>query len=102
VMVRDGQLSSRGAKDVLSLLVKEKGISPKQLAQTHGLLQQSDENELAEIAKKIVNEHSGVAEEVRSGKESALQFLVGQGMKATKGSANPAMLQKIFRDLLSK
>ena len=40
-------------------------------------------------------------DEYKAGKEASIQFLVGQGMKETKGSANPQLLKKIFIELLS-
>jgi aspartyl-tRNA(Asn)/glutamyl-tRNA(Gln) amidotransferase subunit B len=60
------------------------------------VLQTSDEGELASIVEKIVKENPQVAEEYKNGKESAIQFFVGQGMKATRGSANPQILKSIF------
>ena len=98
-MVTDGDLSSRGAKDVLKLMF-ESEEGPQVLAEREGLLQKSDEGELKTIAERIVADNPSVVEDFKSGKESALQFLIGQGMKATKGSANPAILQKIFKELL--
>jgi aspartyl-tRNA(Asn)/glutamyl-tRNA(Gln) amidotransferase subunit B len=41
-----------------------------------------------------------VVAEYKSGKETALQFLIGQGMKATKGSANPQVLKKLFEEVI--
>jgi len=41
-----------------------------------------------------------ISEEYKAGKETSIQFLIGQAMKATKGSANPTVLQKLFRELL--
>lgn len=100
VMYDKGELSSRGVKDVLVEMYTQGG-EPEKIAKEKGLLQQNDENTLKNMAQKIIEENNTVAEEFKSGKESALQFLVGQGMKASKGSANPALLQKIFRELLS-
>jgi aspartyl-tRNA(Asn)/glutamyl-tRNA(Gln) amidotransferase subunit B len=74
--------------------------SPREIAQADGLLQQSDESALIKIAQAIVGEHESVVVDYKSGKASALQFLVGQGMKATKGSANPQVLSRIFEQLL--
>jgi len=94
-LVADGKLSSRGAKDVLALLLVEGG-SPLALAEREGLLQQSDPEALRGIVQSVLVEHAGVAEEYRAGKEGVLQFLVGQAMKASRGAGNPALI----RDLL--
>ncbi|MBI5004652.1 MAG: Asp-tRNA(Asn)/Glu-tRNA(Gln) amidotransferase subunit GatB [Candidatus Lloydbacteria bacterium] len=98
-MARDGAVSSRGAKDILAVLFVSGG-DPKQVAEEKGLLQQSDEGALKAVVQKIISEHQKVADEYKNGKESALQFFIGQGMKETKGSANPAVLKKIFIELL--
>ena len=59
-------------------------------------------NSLKEIAEKIVSENLTAVEEYKKGKEASLQFLVGQGMKASKGSANPEALRASLLDALSK
>ncbi|MBI2046262.1 MAG: Asp-tRNA(Asn)/Glu-tRNA(Gln) amidotransferase subunit GatB [Parcubacteria group bacterium] len=99
-MAREGIISSRGAKDILAVLF-EKGGDPKKIAEEKGLLQQSDEAVLKAIARKIISENQKVADEYKNGKESAIQFLIGQGMKETKGAGNPAVLKKIFIELLT-
>lgn len=98
-MVAQGELSSRGGKDILRMLVIEGG-NPRKIAETHNLFQKSDESALKEIAEKIISENEKAVTEYRNGKEASLQFLIGQGMKAMKGSANPQILKKIFEDLL--
>ena len=98
-MARDGAVSSRGAKDILAVLFSAGG-DPKQIAKEKGLFQQSDEDALKIVAQKIISENQKVADEYKNGKESAVQFLVGLGMKETKGAANPNVLKKIFTELL--
>ena len=99
-MLLAGELSSRGAKDIIALLVKEGG-SPRALAEREGLFQESDEGALKEIVTKVVQDNEKVAAEYRGGKEQALQFLVGQVMKATKGSANPAKAQEVLKEVIN-
>ncbi len=94
-MINDKKISSRGAKDILVLLMKEDG-DPEIVAKKNGLMQKSDEGEIKKIVEEIVKNNSGVVEDYKKGKMAALQFLVGQGMKATKGSANPEVLKKII------
>jgi aspartyl-tRNA(Asn)/glutamyl-tRNA(Gln) amidotransferase subunit B len=99
-MVAGGELSSRGAKDILKVLVT-KGGNPRSIAEAEGLFQKSDEGELKTVVEKIISENEKVVSEYKAGKEASLQFLIGQGMKAMKGSANPQVLRKIFMELLS-
>lgn len=100
VMLKEGLISSRGAKDIIALLLKQPG-TVSVLAKEHGLLQESDKDALLEIVKEIVSEHPDVVKTFKEGKESSLQFLVGQAMKRSKGSANPQMLQKILKENIS-
>lgn len=99
-MLKNREISSRGAKDILSIMI-ESGGSPKKIAEDKKLFQKSDEGELKEIIEKVIEENKKVADDYKNGKETALQFLIGQGMRATKGSANPEVLQKLFVEILS-
>lgn len=99
-MIEGNELSSRGAKDTLAVMWSAGG-SPRLIAEAKGLMQKSDAGELEAVAKEIVAANEKIATEFRSGKEAALQFFVGQGMKATKGAANPQMLAEVFRKVLS-
>lgn len=94
-MINSGELSSRGAKNIIQIMFEEGG-DPVLIAQKHGLVQKNNEADLLEIVKKIVSENEKVVAEYKSGKTSAIQFLVGQGMKATGGSANPAVLKGLI------
>ena len=66
------------------------------IAKKEGLIQKNDEAELALIIEKIIFENKKVVDEYKAGKLSALQFLVGQCMKETKGAANPAVLKGLI------
>ena len=98
-MIISGELSSRGAKDIIQILVNEGG-EPRTIAEKEGLFQKSNEEELIKIANSIIDQNKEAVLGYKNGKISALQFLVGQGMKATKGSANPQILMAIFEKLL--
>ncbi len=95
LMIDSGKISSRGAKDILKVMY-EKGTEPEVVAEKQNLLQKSDEGELGAIIKKIIDANSAVVLDYKNGKEPALQFLIGQAMKETKGSANPEILKKLF------
>ena len=95
----DGTVSSRGAKDILAMIVKEDG-SPNALAEKHGLVQKNDEGALKEMAQRVIAANEPAVVEYRKGKAASLQFLVGQMMKESKGSANPGIASKILKELL--
>jgi aspartyl-tRNA(Asn)/glutamyl-tRNA(Gln) amidotransferase subunit B len=95
--LKKGELSSRGAKDAITEAFSVGGdlgeLSDK-------YLQQNDAGALDSIAKQVVAEHPGPAADFKAGKEAALQFLVGQGMKASRGSANPQALREAIQQIL--
>jgi len=99
-MVSEGKVSSRGAKDLLKMMY-ENDNDAEILANEHNLLQKSDEGALKEIAEEIIKNNPTVVADYKAGKESSLQYLIGQGMKASKGSANPEVLKKVFLESLS-
>jgi len=94
-MIVSGDLSSRGAKDTIQVLVKEGGDS-REIAQRAGFIQQNNKEELMLVVKNIITQNPKIIEAYKGGKLSAIQFLVGQGMKATKGSANPETLKELI------
>jgi aspartyl-tRNA(Asn)/glutamyl-tRNA(Gln) amidotransferase subunit B len=98
-MIVSNELSSRGAKDTLKIMI-EKGGDPQNIAKEAGLLQKNDESDLTKIAEKILAKNQGVVLEYRGGKTAALQFLIGQCMKEAKGSANPSKLKEIILRLI--
>jgi len=99
-MISDNKISSRGAKDILAMIVVN-DESPMKIAEEKGLIQNHDEGALKEIVQKIIDANPAVVTTYKGGKENALMSLVGQIMKETKGSANPSIVQKILKDLLS-
>ena len=95
-MVKARKLNSRAAKDILREVVFE-GADPEKTAQDKGLLQNTSATFMDEIADTVIKANESVVQDVKAGKESALQFLVGQGMKASKGSADPQALLETFK-----
>ncbi|MDE1975503.1 MAG: Asp-tRNA(Asn)/Glu-tRNA(Gln) amidotransferase subunit GatB [Patescibacteria group bacterium] len=103
-MVASGDISSRGAKDLMAILFKEKNpstASPRSLAEKHGLMQKSDTASLEPAIDKVIADNAKVVAEYRGGKTVSLQFLIGQAMKATRGAGNPAVVKEILVKKLS-
>ena len=96
-MVSASEITSRGAKDLLVIIAKDGG-DPKKLAEEKGLLQKHDEGEIGEIVDRVISANSDIFAKFQAGDEKLLQFLIGQAMKESKGSANPAILTKIFKE----
>ncbi|MDO8579708.1 MAG: Asp-tRNA(Asn)/Glu-tRNA(Gln) amidotransferase subunit GatB [bacterium] len=93
-------ISSRAAKDILTVMF-ESGGDPEIIAREKDLIQKSDTDTIEKIAEEVINENQKVAEDYKRGKQASLQFLIGQGMKKSKGSANPEVLKTTIISLLS-
>jgi len=100
-MLAEKKISSRGAKDILAEMFANGG-SPGKIAEERNLFQKSDEGELIKIVRTIIFDNKDAAAAYASGKESSLQFFIGQGMKETRGSANPEVLKRILMEELKK
>ncbi|HNT29503.1 MAG TPA: Asp-tRNA(Asn)/Glu-tRNA(Gln) amidotransferase subunit GatB [bacterium] len=97
-LIAAGTISGKIAKDILPEIIT--GKSPKALVTEKGLQQVSDSGALEAVAREVIAENPAVVDQIRSGKESAIMFLVGQMMKKTKGQANPPVVQEILRKLI--
>ena len=98
-LIAKGDLSSRGAKETLAYMFVD-ARAPQDIAGAYGLVQQSDEGALAKVIEQVVAAHPTIVADYKAGKEAALQFLVGQGMKESKGAANPGSLRELFKSTL--
>lgn len=78
------------------------GKSPKTIVEEKGLVQNSNEDEIYEIVKKVIEANPKSIEDYKSGKKRALGFLVGIVMKETKGKANPQIVNKLVGEELGK
>ncbi len=96
-MIAGTKINSTNAVQLLTHMVKAGG-DPSQLLEEQGLTQVSDEGALQPILQTVLAENPKVAAEVKAGKIAALQFLVGQVMKKTKGTANPEVVRGLLLD----
>ncbi len=98
-MVVNKEITSRGAKDILSIITLE-DTSPIKIAKEKNLIQNNNESDLKNISKKIIEANPDIVANYKSGKENVIMFLVGQVMKETKGSANPTLVQQLLKELI--
>jgi aspartyl-tRNA(Asn)/glutamyl-tRNA(Gln) amidotransferase subunit B len=87
-MLAQGAITRTVAKQVFEESYQTGG-NPADIVRDKGLKQISDTGELAALARDVIAKNDKAVSEYRKGKTSAIQFLVGQIMKATKGQANP-------------
>jgi aspartyl-tRNA(Asn)/glutamyl-tRNA(Gln) amidotransferase subunit B len=95
-LIADGVISGKIAKDVFDEMLKTKE-HPKIIVERKGLVQVSDAGELEKIIDEILVRNGGQLEEYRKGKKQLLGFFVGETMKATKGKANPKIVNEILK-----
>ncbi|MEM7173089.1 MAG: Asp-tRNA(Asn)/Glu-tRNA(Gln) amidotransferase subunit GatB [Pseudomonadota bacterium] len=96
----DGTLSGRIAKDVF-FAMWDSGKSAEEIVEEKGLKQISDSGAIEAIVDDIIAGNAGQVEQYRSGNEKVLGWFVGQVMKATKGQANPGVVNQILRTKLN-
>jgi aspartyl-tRNA(Asn)/glutamyl-tRNA(Gln) amidotransferase subunit B len=99
-LLRDGTISSAGAKGALDEAFRT-GEPIERIVDARGLRQVSDESALESLIEEVIAENPGPAEQFRRGKDGAINALVGQVMKKTKGSANPGVAAELLRKRLS-
>ena len=97
--ISSGIISGRAAKEVFEVM-KETGESPKKIIESKGLQQQSNPKELEELISKVLKDNKSEVEEYKSGKDKLFGFFVGQIMKASKGKANPQLVNDILKKQL--
>ena len=98
-LVDAGTISGKIAKEVFDEMFRT-GEDPETIVESKGLSQISDEKALAGIIDHIIAENPGQASEFKAGKEILLGYFVGQVMKATKGKANPGLVNELLRRAL--
>lgn len=89
-LVEDKEISSKQAKDVF-LDILTSGKTPKQVVKEKGMKQMSDEGEIIKIANEVLNENPKAIEQYKNGRTNVVDFLTGQIMKKTRGTANPTI-----------
>jgi aspartyl-tRNA(Asn)/glutamyl-tRNA(Gln) amidotransferase subunit B len=98
-LIADGTISGKIAKTVFKEMFMA-GRTPDEIVKARGLEQITDEEEVGEIIDKVIGENPEPVESYRRGKTKALAFLVGQVMRATKGKANPQLVNKMLEKKL--
>jgi aspartyl-tRNA(Asn)/glutamyl-tRNA(Gln) amidotransferase subunit B len=98
-LLDNGTLSSKLAKDVFAKMFAD-GKTAAEVVESEGLKQISDEGALQKIIDDVLAKNAGQVETYRGGKTGLLGFFVGQVMKATRGQADPAVVNELLRKAL--
>lgn len=97
-LIDEGKIGA-ARKQILNAMF-ETGKSPEVLIDELGVAPISDRDELTALVGKIIGDNPKIVDQIRGGKTSAVMALVGQTMKATRGRANPQLVQELFREQL--
>ena len=98
-MIENGTISGTIAKQVLPEMFQSQK-RPAAIVEEKGLAQISDEGAVAAIIADVLAQNPAAVEDFKAGKEKAIGFLTGQTMRASKGKANPGVIQKMLREAL--
>ena len=100
-LIADGTISSKMAKKVFVHLAKEGG-SAEEYVKSAGLIQISDPAVLVPIIQEVFANNEKIVNDYKGGNSNAAKAFIGQLMKATKGQANPQVLQSLLQEELAK
>ena len=102
--IKDDTLSGKLAKKVFSALYEREGgdadDAADKIIEEKGLKQETDTGAIKAIVEDVIAKNQAMVDEYRGGKEKAFNGLVGQVMKASRGSANPQQVNQILKQLL--
>ena len=82
------------------MVASETDIDPTHIMEEKGYGQVSDEKKLDEVIVEVIKNYPTQVEQYRAGKIAVFQFLKGMIMKATEGSADPIIVEKLLREKL--
>lgn len=100
-LIEEGTISSKIAKKLFKILVTEGGDA-QEVVEKQGMGQISSPEKLQPIIDSILSKNVASVEDFKNGKQRAMGYLVGQIMQATKGQANPQMVNKLLQNALEK
>jgi aspartyl-tRNA(Asn)/glutamyl-tRNA(Gln) amidotransferase subunit B len=98
-MVKDGSISAKMAKGVFEEMFAT-GRDAETIVKEKGLTQISDAGELLKVIEEVIEKNPENVEKYKAGKDKLFGFFVGQVMKATKGQANPGLVNKLLKEKL--
>ena len=100
--IADGTISGKAGKEVLDYLFEHEGTDVDDAIEKLGLKQVSDDGAILSLIDEVLASNADKVEEYKGGKEKLFGFFVGQVMKASKGSANPAKVNQLLKERLQR
>lgn len=100
-LVSNKEISSNQAKEVFTDILTS-GKTPKEIVKEKGMKQMSDEGEIIKIANEVLDENPKAIEQYKNGRVNVIDFLTGQIMKKTRGTANPSVARSTMAREIEK
>jgi aspartyl-tRNA(Asn)/glutamyl-tRNA(Gln) amidotransferase subunit B len=100
-MIYKGEISSKIAKMVIVDMFNTGG-DPSAIVDENNWGQMSDDGELEKVVKEVISKNPKAVEDYKKGKQNSLQFLAGQVMAVTRGTAKPDKVQELLKSLLAR
>ena len=98
-LIQSGVISGKIAKTVFEEMAAS-GKDPETIVQEKGLVQVTDTDAIAEVVKQVISENPKEVSDYKGGKTKLLGYFVGQVMKATRGKANPQIVNELLKKML--
>ena len=99
-LIEDGVISGKIAKTVFDEMAQS-GKPPGQIVEEKGLVQITDTAAIEDVVSKVISNNPKEVDAYKKGKTKLLGFFVGQVMQATRGKANPKMVNELLKQKLS-
>ena len=99
-LIYEGKISSKIAKTLLEEMLKS-GADPSFIIKQKGLVQITNEEEIEKIVREVVSENKKAVSDYKKGKENAFQFLIGQTMAKSRGKANPEIINRLLKKIIT-
>ena len=97
----EGRVSASAAKEILNALMEDATQSAEAVMEAKGLEQKSDTGEIDAWVDQVMKDNPAVVEDIKAGKDKGVQFLMGQVMKISRGSANPPLVMQAIQKKLN-
>ena len=101
ILIDKNEVSNQAAKQVFASVL-ETGELPSKIITDQGLAQVNDTGKIEDLVKEVIVENPKAADDFKNGKESSIDFLFGQIMRKTKGSANPNVVRELLKSKLTE
>jgi len=99
-LLQKGAINRPTAKEVLAIMFQT-GQAAAQIVEARGLARIGDEDQLSRIAASVLEQNPRPVQQYLDGKETALRFLIGQVMRATRGKADPQLAAQLLKEHLT-